>query len=264
MDVACAKRFYWELRSTLRGPNRWQRMQAWLWRRRVALLRTLSRDPATMQPVHPRADLIRIGSEYGGWVIPSALLSSASICYCVGVGEDITFDLGLIERFGCDVWSFDPTPRAIAHVERTATGVAEYHFSPIGLWDRRETLRFYAPANAEHVSHSALNLDRTSEFFEAQCERLSALMQTNGHTRIDLLKLDIEGAEYRVIESLLADKLDIRVLCVEFDEAFRPLDWRYLGRVRRTLRALRRYGFEIVDADRYCNYTLVHKSASDT
>jgi FkbM family methyltransferase len=52
-------------------------------------------------------------------------------------------------------------------------------------------------------------------------------MEQLGHDRIDLLKIDIEGAEYKVIESILADKLDIRVICVEYDECFNPIDDRF-------------------------------------
>lgn len=50
----------------------------------------------------------RIGSEYGGWVVPRGSVSRSSICYCVGVGEDVSFDLGLISQFGCAVHAFDP------------------------------------------------------------------------------------------------------------------------------------------------------------
>jgi hypothetical protein len=41
-------------------------------------------------------------------------------------------------------------------------------------------------------------------------------MHEHGHTRIDLLKLDVEGAEYDVLDAMLADDLEVRILCVEF------------------------------------------------
>ena len=63
------------------------------------------------------AGLVRIGSDYGGWIVPTSLLSRDSVCYCVGVGEDISFDLGLIRQFRCQIYAFDPTPRAKAFVE---------------------------------------------------------------------------------------------------------------------------------------------------
>ncbi|HML19507.1 MAG TPA: hypothetical protein PKD74_02920, partial [Candidatus Dependentiae bacterium] len=40
---------------------------------------------------------IRLGSKYGGWVIPDKYITETSLCYCVGAGEDISFDLELIE-----------------------------------------------------------------------------------------------------------------------------------------------------------------------
>jgi hypothetical protein len=41
-------------------------------------------------------------------------------------------------------------------------------------------------------------------------------MQENGWNHIDLLKMDIEGFEYAVIDDILAHRLDVRQICVEF------------------------------------------------
>ena len=38
----------------------------------------------------------------------------------MGCGEDISFDLGLIEMFDCDVYGFDPTPKSIDFVNKVA------------------------------------------------------------------------------------------------------------------------------------------------
>ena len=113
-------------------------------------------------------------------------------------GEDITFDLGIIERFGCYVVAFDPTPRAIAHVAEHAADEPRFTFRPVGLWSEDTSLRFFAPRDPAHVSHSAVNLQRTETYFEAEVRTLPTLMHELGHDRIDLLKLDIEGAEHGV------------------------------------------------------------------
>ena len=39
------------------------------------------------------------------WFLPSAEIIPSSICYCAGVGEDISFELGLIEQFGARVFA---------------------------------------------------------------------------------------------------------------------------------------------------------------
>ncbi|MBD2676362.1 MULTISPECIES: FkbM family methyltransferase [Nostoc] len=217
----------------------------------------LSIDEITGTKVVSRNDLLHIGTDYGGWVVPKDLLNADSTCYCVGCGEDITFDLGLIEQFNCHVYAFDPTPRAIKHVREHAADYQKYHFSDIGLWNQEEKLRFYAPKNSAHISHSALNLQKTEEFFEAQVDRLANVMHKNGHTHLDLLKLDIEGAEYKVVNSIIEDKLDIKILCVEYDECFNPLDTNYRDRIKESVTSILQFGYSLVYAQGNGNYTFV-------
>jgi hypothetical protein len=81
-------------------------------------------------------------------------------------------------------------------------------------------------------------------------------MRENGHSRLDLLKLDIEGAEYRVLDSLTADGLDVRIICVEYDEIRSPLDAQYRDRLRASLDKLLAYGYQLA-AVQYSNYTLL-------
>src|SRR5258708_1002167 len=61
--------------------------------------------------------LEKLGSSYGGWIIPVDYLNKKSICYMVGAGEDISFDFAVAKRFRCEVLIFDPTPRSKAHYE---------------------------------------------------------------------------------------------------------------------------------------------------
>ena len=221
------------------------------------ICRSFNRDDITFAPIVKRSDLIGLGSEYGGWVVPSELIKSDSICYCAGCGEDITFDLGLIDRFGCDVYGFDPTPRAITHIQSVAGDNNKYHFTDVGLWDKPDTLRFYVPKNEAHVSHSLVNLQKTEDYIEVKVETLLDLMQVNGHTYLDLLKLDIEGAEYKVLESIISDNIDIKVICVEFDECFNPLDRHYRKRVREAIKSLMAVGYKLVCIQDKGNYTFV-------
>jgi FkbM family methyltransferase len=198
-----------------------------------------------------------LGTRYGGWTIPTGVLGPNSTCYCVGVGEDISFDLDLIRRYDSNVYAFDPTPRAIGYIDRRAPLPPKFRFMPVGIWKSDEIMRFYEPDNPVHVSHSIVNLQNTKRYFEAPCRRLSSLMQELGHARLDLLKIDIEGAEYEVIQSLLDDNVDIGILCVEFDEANSPVDGRYRDRIRNTLRALRARRFRLAARTGAGNFTFL-------
>jgi FkbM family methyltransferase len=169
--------------------------------------------------VVPRSDLVHIGSEYGGWVVPDSMLSERSVCYCGGVGADISFDLGLIERYGCTVHAFDPTPRAAALASETASREERFRFLPYGLWGEDRTLEFFAPAGAEdpaQVENWSARGEAGGLSLKAECKSLSSLTTELGHERIDLLKLDIEGAEYEVLDAALREDVEFRVLCVEF------------------------------------------------
>ena len=151
--------------------------------------------------------------------------------------------MALIDTFGCEVFAFDPTPKAVQFVHENARNVRRYHFNDVGLWSENRRMRFYEPRNPNHVSHSIVNLQGTSRFFEAQCRRLSSLMADLNHDKLDLLKLDIEGAEYEVLESILEDQVKTRILCVEFDQPTSIL------KVGRTLRKLTRTGYTLVSVD---------------
>jgi hypothetical protein len=106
-------------------------------------------------------------------------------------------------------------------------------FQSVGWWDVADDVKFFAPKDPLHVSHSIVNLQSTTEFFVAHVEPVHLLMRELGDKSIDLIKMDIEGAEYRVIDSLLEHGALPLVLCVEFDQP-QPL--------RRTIRAIRKLG----------------------
>jgi FkbM family methyltransferase len=171
---------------------------------------------ARLVPVSANGPVVWLGSGYGGYVVPDGVVSSDWICYSAGLGEDITFELELIRRHGCSVFAFDPTPGAVAHVEPIAETTPHLHFLPYALWTDDSTQRFYKPREEAHVSHSLANLQGTMSYIDVPCRSIPSLMAELGHDRVDLLKLDIEGAEYDVLDSLLETAVRPQVLCVDF------------------------------------------------
>lgn len=263
-------------------------MQTILRRARTKFLKWTERKLSI--PIEPIVPTERIGTPYGGWLIPENWLAPDSTCYLVGAGEDISFDLGVAAKYNCDVHIFDPTPRAVAHFEEVVQNLKQnkpaqcntspsghypiyppalagrLHFHPLGIWDEDTTLRFFAPQNEAYVSHSLVNLQRSERHIEVPVRRLSGMMQELGHERLDLLKLDIEGAEYQVIRSILEDDTPIDILCIEFDEsAANHLDTKYLDRIEEALQSLLKAGFRVVAKESEChNYTLVHQRRLST
>lgn len=197
-------------------------------------------------------DVVRLGGELG-WTIPRWAAEVPGVAYCAGAGEDITFELALHDR-GYRVVLFDPTPRAIEYVHAHAPQSGRFVFEPAGWWDEHTQLRFYSPRDPAHVSHSVVNLQKTDTFFVADVKPVWQFRDELGDGHIDLVKMDIEGAEYRVLRSLLQHGPLPRVLCVDFDQ---PTP------IRRTLvqvLRLRAAGYSLVHVEGW-DYTFVRRRA---
>lgn len=180
-----------------------------------------------------------IGSEYGGWTICPDTLSDSSVLYSFGVGDDISFDLGMIERFGLEVHAFDPTPRSVAWLKNQALPSQFKHYE-IGLADQDGTATFVAPAE----NHMSFRMTDSSEgSVTAKVCRLETIARSLGHSRIDVLKMDIEGAEYDVIGALAGAPIEIQQLLVEFHHMVGQRE--ELARTERAIAQLRALGFKL-------------------
>jgi len=203
-------------------------------------------------------DLQRLGSRYGGWWVPSFALTPKAIVVSAGVGEDTTFDEELLRR-GCRVVAMDPTPRARQHVEARLEGGflgGSFEFLPVGLWEVDTHLKFYAPADPTHVSHSVVNIQGTSQWFEAEVWSLNRVIEASDLSHIDVLKMDIEGAEVAVLRHMLLSPIRPPTLCVELDA---PLP---VSRTLGLLRQLRRADYRLAAAEGW-NLVFLHGTGGD-
>jgi FkbM family methyltransferase len=189
------------------------------------------------------AKSVFLGTEYGGYAVLPELIRPGALVYSAGIGEDISFDLALIERFGCVVHGFDPTPRSLAWLEAQSLPPG-YVVHPYGLAGFDGTASFAPPANPAHVSHSVLS-GHGGERIEFPVKRLGSVLAELGHERIDLLKLDIEGSEYEVLDDLLATLPLPKQLMVEFHHGMGGVT---LERTEQTLDRLGAAGYRVFDA----------------
>jgi FkbM family methyltransferase len=203
---------------------------------------------AYLRPRSPE-ELVRLGSGYGGWWIPASVLRPGAVAYCAGAGEDISFDTELHDR-GLRVVTIDPTPRAVSHVTKAAPQSERFAFVPVGLWDEAGEMRFYAPRDPQTDNYSIVNLQRSSEYVTARVTPLQALMEELGDTSIDILKLDIEGSEHRVIKSFVESGIRPRVVCIEFDQ---PVRMRTLNE---SIQRLKKAGYQLAKIEVW-NYTFL-------
>jgi FkbM family methyltransferase len=174
--------------------------------------RIQGQDPH-VRPVR-RCNKLYMGSGECRWCICPDRLKNSSIVYSLGVGLDLGFDLGLITRFGCKVWAFDPTPISIRWVgsQQLPQG---FHFLPYGVATYDGTATFQLPVKNQ-VSFTTIPGLASKGSAVGPVYRLSTILGMLGHQRVDLLKMDIEGAEYGVIQQLVKTSIQVDQLLVEF------------------------------------------------
>ena len=157
-----------------------------------------------------------IGTDYGGWPVIPATLPKHPLIYSFGVGEDVSFDIGMVEQFGATIHAFDPTPRSNQWIKGQSLPQA-FHFHQLGLAGRDAIVPFFPPAGEGHVSFSnAPAGNQSGDPVLAEVCALDTIMQRLGHNKIDVLKMDIEGFEYQVIEALKSGPHMPRLILVEF------------------------------------------------
>jgi len=170
--------------------------------------------------------LIFLGTDYGGYPILKNHLNKNSICYCAGAARDISFEEALYKLHEPNILIFEPTP---THFEWVMGRVGNKHASwwdedsskikcfEVGLDGDNKIMEFFPDRGSQSWSSYKRKSDGGNLYntIEVQMKKLSTLMEENNHSKIDVLKIDIEGSEYGVIDDIIKNNLDIDMIAVE-------------------------------------------------
>ncbi len=188
------------------------------------------------------------------WSIRTSRLGPESIIYSAGVGRDITFEHALANRFGATVILIDPSPTGKETMEKPENRRPEFIFLDVALAGHDGDLCLSPPPDPEEGSwipeDKKQDSSGDSRTISVKCRTVQSLMAEFNHPHIDLLKIDIEGAEYDVVESILHSPVKIKQIAVEFHNGVLPGIPHSL--TIRTLLRMYRHG-----------YRLVHKGGSN-
>lgn len=126
----------------------------------------------------------RIGvlGDGGKWVCGLSRLAEKPNCivYSAGISTESSFEAEVIRRTKCEVFGFDFSVTKFGpEVENFGTIRSKTHFYPYGI-----------SGNDDHNAHPPM-------------WTLQTLMRDHGHTFIDILKVDIEGAEFATLSSMI-------------------------------------------------------------
>ena len=155
--------------------------------------------------------LAKAGNYYLDSRVP---ITERSIVYSLGVLTEISFDLHLVNNFGCQVFLYDPTPVSIQFMKQFKSNKLLI-YRPVGVWIENTVLKFYEPKYGG--SASVMRNDKTGRYFEAKCLTMESLMRENQHKKISIFKADIEGAALPILNQMIQNKTFPDQIVCEFE-----------------------------------------------
>jgi FkbM family methyltransferase len=190
-------------------------------------------------------ETVHLGDADARRAVAPAGFGAHTVVYVFGVGTDISFERDLIARYGVTVYAFDPTPIALEWA--AARNLPErFVLHPYGIADFDGRARFAAPRKRKFPSFSLVRSDGVGPVVEAPVYRLATLAGMLRLPPPDLIKMDIEGAEYAVLGDMMASGFRPPQILVEFHHRWREVGAR---RTREALALLARYGYRIAAVD---------------
>lgn len=137
--------------------------------------------------------------------------------YTYTLDEQATvFDLGgyqgdfaseIYARYRAKVLVFEPHPVYAGHISRRFEKNPEVEVYPFGLGARDEVLLL----GTEGESSSTLMIGDKNKAVEAEIKNAKSFLELHEVRKIDLLKINIEGGEYELLEHLLKEDLIGRI-----------------------------------------------------
>jgi FkbM family methyltransferase len=231
--------------------------------------------------------MLRLGSSYGGWTILDSPRLKKSTVISAGLGQDASFDVEIASKFNCRVLIVDPTPVAVTHFEElmnrfksdsilsssfpysetSKQSISSYDLSSlkskslniirVALWSKDGEIKFFAPPKEVYEkgerSCSAINYlndyTQSGDFIYVPTKSLSTIFREYNLTDLELLKLDIEGAEIEVLNSMIENKIFPNQIAVEYDELNAP-SLKARNRISSTHKKLIRAGYDLIHQEK--------------
>lgn len=194
-----------------------------------------------------------------------------------GIYKDMGFELDAAHKFGCKVYTYDPSDAAAHHVDYIKNSRlynVKIQYEKIGLWGRDGSLEFgYVNPNSnnpvwnkqlrmgmigptEQKKKVTSNMISESKFV-LPVQRLESIMKKHGIGYVNVLKIDAEGAEWSFFEDWFVNHPSKRIPCdilmLEFHHFESSMDSRYGGStvIHDIIQRLHGYGFKTYMIDSY-------------
>ena len=167
-------------------------------------------------------------------MISPAGLGTEPLVYSLGLSENLSFDLGMIQQHGARVYGFDPTIERRSFIAKSDLP-AGFHYHCLAVAGHDGQLDLY-----ERIGKGGRK--KGACFLRASCKKISSLVEELGHSRLDILKIDVEGSEYPILEDVCLKGIHASQIAVEFHHRFEEVG--LLATVR-AHQMLLRHGYQL-------------------
>ncbi|MCM1216990.1 MAG: FkbM family methyltransferase [Lachnospiraceae bacterium] len=199
-------------------------------------------------------ETVSCGLVQGYRIVPYLLeKNEKTVAYCFGVGKDFSFEKELAQRYQTDVYLFDPSPEVVEEMKKQSLPEM-MKFYAFGLSDEDTEKVFHKPRYGQNYSEYYA-IFTSAEEIRVRTYRLSSLMEMMGHTHLDLLKMDIEGSEFKVIPDILKAGISIGQICLETHSRLFPDS---VEKARGIKEMLNSHGYMMIHND-ILEQTYIHK-----
>lgn len=120
--------------------------------------------------------------------------------------DSIVFDLGgykgawaneILNKYGSNIYIFEPYPTFAEGIKKKFNNNHKIHVFDFGLSSKTTSLPFSVSDDASSLFGQGINS------VQIQLKNAAEFIQQNGITKIDLMKINIEGGEYDLLEHLI-------------------------------------------------------------
>ena len=125
--------------------------------------------------------------------------------------DSIVFDLGgykgewankIYQKYKCNVFIFEPIPFLVDEINSKFSGIEKIKTYRFGLSNKTKKMDIFLSDDG-----SSFNTNYGSDKIECDVVSISDFIKDNNIEKIDLIKINIEGDEYAVLNNLLDNKL---------------------------------------------------------
>lgn len=197
-----------------------------------------------------------LGDKYGGWYIcppVNPIDYKDAIVYSIGVGRNIAWDKAMMETFSTIHHAWDPTPTALDFVSKQSFPEG-YHFHATGLAAEDGNLTLKLPlSNGD--SYTVIEFQEKAQdgtVVTVPVLSVKSMMNSLNHTSLAILKMDVEGAEFDVLDTWEKEnwKVPAGQVLIEFHERYFKHEDGWEKKVENAIKIMEQLNFKLIKRTR--------------